>query len=56
MKKNKNYTVNIDMKWSKDYKIKAATKSEAKKIAWERFKKSIPKDLFELSVDEDPFY
>lgn len=56
MKKNKNYTVNIDMEWSKDYKIKATTKSEAKKIAWERFKKSIPKDLFELSVDEDPFY
>lgn len=52
----KNYVVNVNMKWSKDYKIKADTKAEAKKIVWEKFKKSIPKDLFELLVDEDPFY
>ena len=37
MKKNKakkTYEVNIDMKWSKDYKIKATSAAEAKRIAW----------------------
>lgn len=52
----KNYVVNVDMKWSKDFKIQATSKAEAKRIAWDKFNKSIPKKLFELSVDEDPFY
>lgn len=51
MKKKKTYSVNIDMKWSQDYMVRATTIAEAKKIAWERFKKNPPKGLFELLAD-----
>lgn len=51
MKKKKTYSVNIDMKWSKDVTVRAFTQAEAKKIAWERFKKNPPKWLFELLAD-----
>lgn len=53
MEKKKNYTVNIDMKWSIDYNIKASSIAEARKLAWERFKKNPPKKLFELSADKN---
>lgn len=51
MKKKKTYSVNIDMKWSHDSTVRASTLAEAKKIAWERFKKHPPKGLFELLAD-----
>lgn len=51
MKKKKTYSVNIDMKWSKECKVRATTAAEAKKIAWERFKKNPSKGLFELLAD-----
>lgn len=51
-KKNK-YTVNIDMKWSIDYTIAAGSESEAKQAAWEKFKKSLPKKLFEILADKE---
>lgn len=53
MKKIKIYSVNIDMKWSEEYLIKANSASEARKKAWEKFKKNPPKKLFELMVDEN---
>lgn len=53
MKKQKTYLVNIDMKWSEEYSIKAKTEAEAKKKAWEKFKKNPPKNLFEILADEE---
>lgn len=53
MKKIKTYLVNIDMKWSQEYSIKAGSATEAKKKAWEKFKKSPPKNLFEILVDKE---
>lgn len=52
MEKTKTYLVNIDMKWSKTYSIKAKTEAEAKKKAWEKFKKNLHKTLFELLADK----
>lgn len=49
----KNFTVNIDMRWSEDIKVKAKTKAEARKIAWEKFKKRLPKKNFTISEDQD---
>lgn len=48
----KTYSINIDMKWSQEYIIKAKSKADAKKKAWLRFKKRCPKGLFELLVDK----
>ena len=56
MKKNKakkTYEVNIDMKWSKDYKIKATSAAEAKRIAWEKFKRNPGKSLFEILAEKE---
>lgn len=56
MKKNiakKTYEVNIDMKWSKDYKIKATSAAEAKRIAWEKFKSNPGKSLFEILAEKE---
>lgn len=47
----KEYSVNIDMKWSMDYEVKACSESEAKRIAWEKFKKNLPKKNFEILAD-----
>jgi hypothetical protein len=52
-KEKKNYDVNIDMKWSMDYTVKANSMAEAKKIAWERFKNNPPKSCFEILADRD---
>lgn len=49
----KNFTVNIDMTWSEDIKVKAKTKAEARRLAWEKFKKKLPKKNFTISEDED---
>lgn len=53
MKKTKTYSVSIDMKWSEEYTVQAATATEAKRIAWTRFKKNPPKKLFELLADKE---
>lgn len=51
-KKNK-YIVNIDMKWSIDYAVMADSEAEAKKVAWEKFRKSLPKKSFEILADKE---
>lgn len=53
MKKIKAYCINIDMKWSGEYTIKAVSTTEAKKKAWEKFKKNPPKKLFEILADKE---
>jgi hypothetical protein len=53
MKKVKKYTVNIDMTWSEDVKVTAKTEAEARRKAWEKFKKRVPRKNFSLSADED---
>lgn len=52
-KAKKGYTVNIDMKWSKDYTVKANSLAEAKKIAWDKFKSNPPKSCFEILADRE---
>ena len=47
----KEYSVNVDMRWSMDYEIKACSETEAKRLAWEKFKKNPPKKCFEISAD-----
>lgn len=51
-KKNKRYEVIIDMKWSDWKPVFAKNKAEAKKKAWANFIKRVPKQLFEICVDE----
>lgn len=53
MKKQNTYQVNIDMKWSEKYTIKAGSATEAKKKAWEKFKKNSPKNLFEILANKE---
>lgn len=48
----KTYQVNIDMIWSTSKIVKAKSKAEAKKKAWEKFKKTPPKKDFSIDVDE----
>lgn len=52
-KKNKTYLVGIDMNASTEYVIRAKNKAEAKKMAFERFKKRLPKKLFDLDVNSE---
>lgn len=35
----KEYLVNVDMRWSIDYEVKACSETEAKRLAWEKFKR-----------------
>lgn len=48
----KEYCVNIDMRWSKEFFVEARNKKEAKEKAWERFKKTLSKKYFNIEVDE----
>ncbi len=48
----KTYIVNVDMKYSKEYPIRAKTKAEAKKKALAKFLKRTPKKLLDITVDE----
>lgn len=41
------------MKWSQEYFIKTGSITEAKKKAWEKFKKNPPKRLFEILDEEE---
>ena len=47
-KKKKTYSVNVAMTWSMEYTVRATTKAEAKRIAWNRFKRNPPKRCFEI--------
>jgi hypothetical protein len=51
-KTKKEYTVNVDMKWSKNYTVKAESISEAKKLAWDKFKTNLPKSCFSVLIDK----
>lgn len=51
--KEKTFSVNIDMVWSMDYVVKAKTKSEAKKKAWDKFKKNPPKKIFRIEPQQE---
>jgi len=48
----KTYQVNIDMIWSTSRNVKAKSKAEAKKKAWEKFKNKLPKKDFSIDADE----
>lgn len=48
----KEYLVNVDMRWSIDYEVKACSETEAKRLAWEKFKKNLPKKCFEILADK----
>lgn len=48
----KEYSVNVDMHWSMDYEVKACSAAEAKRLAWEKFKKNPPKKCFEILADK----
>lgn len=50
-KKTKTYEVTVDMTWSQSYTVKAKTAAEAKRKAWEKFKKHSPKSCFTLMED-----
>ena len=47
----KEYLVNVDMRWSINYEVKACSETEAKRLAWEKFKKNLPKKCFEILED-----
>ncbi len=47
----KEYEVNVDMCWSMNYTVKAKTEGEAKRKAWERFKRNPPRKCFDLMAD-----
>ena len=49
----KDYTVNIDMTWSQDYKVKASTAEEARKKAWDKFKANPPKKDFKINAEKE---
>jgi hypothetical protein len=45
------YEVTIDMTWSQSYTVKAKTAAEARRKAWEKFKRHPPKSCFSLMED-----
>lgn len=47
----KKFVVNINMTWSEDVKVTAKTASEARKKAWAKFAKRVPKKNFTFLVD-----
>lgn len=49
--KNKKYSVNVSMPWSKDINVTAKSIGEAKKKAFARFKKVCAKHLFQLNAE-----
>lgn len=51
-KPKKQYTVNVDMKYSEEYHVTAKTKAEAKQKAWAKFTRRVPKRIFDISADE----
>lgn len=51
---NKLFIVNFDRTWSEDIRVKAKNRREAKKKAWERFKKR-PKKMRDFSINIDEY-
>lgn len=47
----KDYVVNVDMKYSIDYHVKARTAGEAKKKAWNKHINRPPRKLYDLMAD-----
>lgn len=54
MKTEHTYFVTIDMNFPKEYQVKAKTKSEAKKKAWVKFQKRMPKQCFTTDIEFTP--
>jgi len=54
-KKSKRYRVDVYMKWTEEYVVRANTAAEAKRKAWERFKKRPPKTCFAFLADRDDY-
>ena len=50
-KATKTYEVEVSMTWSEIYTVKAKTASEARRKAWEKFKRHPPKSCFTLMED-----
>lgn len=48
----KTYSVNIDMNWSVSKTVKAKSKAEARKLAWEKFIKNPTKKCFVINEEE----
>jgi hypothetical protein len=44
----KMFVVDIDMKYSTKIRVSTRTSSEAKKMAWAKFAKRLPKNLFDI--------
>ena len=47
----KTYEVEVSMPWSQSYTVKAKTAAEARRKAWEKFKRRPPKSCFTLMED-----
>ena len=47
----KTYEVEVSMTWSQSYTVKAKTAAEARRKAWEKFKRRPPKSCFTLMED-----
>ena len=45
------YEVTVDMTWSQSYTVKAKKTAEARRKAWEKFKRRPPKSCFTLMED-----
>ncbi len=46
------FKVNIDMVWSRDFNVSAKNLTEAKEVAWEKYKKQLKKGWFKIYADE----
>ena len=51
-KATKTYEVEVSMTWSQSYTVKAKTAAEARRKAWEKFKRRPPKSCFTLMEAE----
>lgn len=47
-KTKKKYLVNIDMVWSQDFSVSATSLPEARQIAFDRFKRRLKKQDFDI--------
>lgn len=47
----KDYVVNVDMKYSIDYRVKARTVGEAREKAWKKHINRPPRRIYDLMAD-----
>lgn len=52
----KKYKVFIDEKWGNALNVTAKNKTEAKKKAWDRFKKFLKKNNYDVHAEEREYY